>query len=474
MENMKSERLLSFILALILAFATLTILPAGLSDITGLDFGITASAAESDFTYATDSYGGKYITGYTGKGGDITLPKGVYLGEAAFKDNTNITSVTFPEDYSIGKDAFLGCTALKKVVVNGDAINIGAEAFAYCLNLESVTINGSIEGYIGYWAFYDCQSLKTFKVTKDEKEFVIGENAFENCYSLTSVTIPSKCTAIYSEAFLNCCQLKSVTVPANTKFDGERQFGYAEDNAWSDDAEYFVADGKTYISPITLTTDDLFAVGRVTSTANIFWHNYDGDIPEKITLTVTKGSDAEKYAKANGVAYKYASGSTVTTSASSAKTSSAAAAEAIETQKIGFTAKATSNKIVLRWDEFADADAYVVYRYNTSTGTYEKYKAVGTAKCTITGLSAKTSYKFKVVAVKKSGSKYTPVAQSTGATVKTKAKSTKTAEKTTSKIRHTLTYDEYVALLDENGNFEVIDDCTAECEYYVEGIGIVG
>ena len=54
-----------------------------------------------------------------------------------------------------------------------------------------------------------------------------------------------------------------------------------------------------------------------------------------------------------------------------------------------------------RSKEIEDLETY------TKTKKYVKYKDVSASKCKITGLAANTKYKFKVVALKKNGSKYT-------------------------------------------------------------------
>ncbi|MDE6746476.1 MAG: fibronectin type III domain-containing protein, partial [Oscillospiraceae bacterium] len=101
---------------------------------------------------------------------------------------------------------------------------------------------------------------------------------------------------------------------------------------------------------------------------------------------VTKGSPAEKWAKANKVKYTYAG--------SSSSSGSAAAPSNIKASK-------TNNSVTLSWDKADGADIYRVYKYNDKTGKYEKYKDVTSAKCTVSGLSANTKYKFKVVSYSK-------------------------------------------------------------------------
>ena len=87
---------------------------------------------------------------------------------------------------------------------------IGAWAFEDCSSLTSVTIPNSVTS-IGNNAFYDCSSLTS--VTIPNSVTSIGIEAFSGCSSLTSVTIPNSVTSIGAWAFEDCSSLTSVTIP---------------------------------------------------------------------------------------------------------------------------------------------------------------------------------------------------------------------------------------------------------------------
>ena len=88
--------------------------------------------------------------------------------------------------------------------------SIGDEAFYNCDSLTSVVIPDSVTD-IGSSAFYSCNSL-TSVVIPDSVTYIYG-GAFEDCSSLTSVTIPDSVTYIGSGAFYSCSSLESVVIP---------------------------------------------------------------------------------------------------------------------------------------------------------------------------------------------------------------------------------------------------------------------
>ncbi len=101
--------------------------------------------------------------------------------------------------------------------------SIGDQAFYNCTSLTSVTIPDSVTS-IGDRAFRYCISLTS--VTIPDSVTSIGDSAFYGCESLTSVTIPDSVTSIGSCAFYGCASLTSVTIPDSvTSIGGSAFYG---------------------------------------------------------------------------------------------------------------------------------------------------------------------------------------------------------------------------------------------------------
>ena len=110
---------------------------------------------------------------------------------------------------------------VKSAVIAEGVTSIGDSAFYDCTSLTSVTIPGSVTS-IGVQAFCNCRSLTS--VTIPDSVTSIGAGAFERCESLTSVAIPDSVTSIGKCAFQDCISLTSVTIPNSVTSIGDDAF----------------------------------------------------------------------------------------------------------------------------------------------------------------------------------------------------------------------------------------------------------
>ena len=109
----------------------------------------------------------------------------------------------------------------KGVAVKG----IGDSAFRDCRSLTSISIPDSVTS-IGDSAFLYCSSLTS--ITLPDGVTYIGDSAFGHCSSLTSIEIPNGVTSIAHWMFFGCSSLTSIIIP-----DGVRWINGAFDNCTS-------------------------------------------------------------------------------------------------------------------------------------------------------------------------------------------------------------------------------------------------
>lgn len=196
-----------------------------------------ASAAGADFTIHNG-----YLEKYTGPGGDVVIPDGVTsIGEFAFSECSNLTSVTIPDSVTkIGNDAFSYCRNLTSVTILNSVTAIGERAFSGCVSLSSVTLPGNLPA-IGAWAFDGTpwlEGLGEFAVVNGmliryqgsgtdvvipDGVTSIGGGAFQGS-GLTGVTIPNSVTYIGDYAFSGCRMLTGITIPDSVVSIGDRAF----------------------------------------------------------------------------------------------------------------------------------------------------------------------------------------------------------------------------------------------------------
>ena len=108
------------------------------------------AVVQAQFTWTTNS-GKITITGYTGPGGDVTVPDTITdlpvtsIANGVFYFKTSLTSVTLGNNVtSIRTQAFLLCSSLTNVTFGNSLTSIGQSAFAFCFSLTNVSIPASV------------------------------------------------------------------------------------------------------------------------------------------------------------------------------------------------------------------------------------------------------------------------------------------------------------------------------------------
>lgn len=133
-----------------------------------------------------------------------------------------LTSITVDENNTV-YDSRDNCNAFIETATNklikgcGNTIipntvtSIETNAFANCKTLSSITIPSSVTSVNG---FYGCSNLTS--VTIENGATSITQSAFAYCNKLPSITIPSSITSIERNVFDNCNMLISITSLATT------------------------------------------------------------------------------------------------------------------------------------------------------------------------------------------------------------------------------------------------------------------
>ncbi len=213
--------------------------------------------------------------------GDIVIPNGVTsIAKYAFMFCDSLTSVTIPNSVTtIGNGAFYGCDGLESVTIPDSVTSIGDKVFKSCKSLISIYVD---ENNLHYSSqdniLFDKNKseLITFPIKNNIIEYIIpdsvttiGNEAFEGCDALESVTIPDSVTKIGEYAFYDCTSLTSITIenPECEIYDFEYTisaiatiYGYDNSTAKAYAEEYnrnFISIGTKRKNPITNILDGI-------------------------------------------------------------------------------------------------------------------------------------------------------------------------------------------------------------------------
>ena len=186
----------------------------------------------TDLEVANKVFSDQNRSAYTGS---VTIPATVtYLGktfnvvsigEYAFRDCTQLTSITIPNSVrTIKSYAFYNCTQIAAIHIPESVMTIEDGAFEGCSQLAHMVIpNGVPE--VADNTFYGCASMKTVVLPSSISS--IGADAFNRCTSLISIYImnetPPICgTNAFDKVDRTWC---TIYVAKNSK-------AYENDNEW--------------------------------------------------------------------------------------------------------------------------------------------------------------------------------------------------------------------------------------------------
>ena len=113
-----------------------------------------------------------------------------------------------------GIDEVTTALSITQAVIGEGVTGIGARAFQNCWNMATVSIPSTVTS-IGTGAFDQCKSL-TSNITIPDGVTVINNSTFNGCAKLTTVVLPSGLTTIGERAFAGCDKLSSIGVAGST------------------------------------------------------------------------------------------------------------------------------------------------------------------------------------------------------------------------------------------------------------------
>ena len=198
----------------------------------------------------------------------------------------------------------------KKKVVIPDKINgtevtsIGDSAFWNCSSLTSITIPEGVTS-IGDFAFDLCLNLTS--ITLPNSLTCIGSYGFATT-DLTSITIPENVRSIGCEAFFSCDKLKKVVLPEGITRISSKTFAMCSNltSITVPDSVTSIGKGvffscpklKSVVIPDSVIEIDVFKKGE--NESGYWWTVFN----QNTTVICNKNSAAYKYAKENNIPVK--------------------------------------------------------------------------------------------------------------------------------------------------------------------------
>ena len=137
---------------------------------------------------------------------------------------SNLKWINVPKSLSsLGDYAFANCTNLQNLSLYNQEflISIGQNAFDQCRSLTDIYLNDKVQS-IGNYAFQGCQSLANVRLPNTLTS--IPNFLFASCTSLKYLVLPYSVSSIGEQAFDTCSSLSSINMPLNLRSFGKKVF----------------------------------------------------------------------------------------------------------------------------------------------------------------------------------------------------------------------------------------------------------
>lgn len=137
--------------------------------------------------------------------------------------------VTYSIKGDNNKTAYSGAVTIPSTVRLGGVwrrvVCIGDSAFYNCSSLTSITMPNSIKK-VGVYAFNNCTGLTS--VSLSDSVTILGNGAFYGCSKLPSISLPNSLKRICPYAFANCSTLVSIIVPDSIRIIEHHLFYFCD------------------------------------------------------------------------------------------------------------------------------------------------------------------------------------------------------------------------------------------------------
>jgi len=396
---------------------------------------------------------GNYAFYYCHSITNLIIPNAVTsIGSGAFDGCSALQSIILPDTLSIlGSHAFQYCSALSNIVIPKGLTSIEGYTFHSCSQLTNVTIPNSIVK-IDYGAFRECSQLTSVIVPASVKEF--GDGVFADCdlvkvwcirnsaahtYAINNglmfdfLVLVSSVALDASSCTLNSGannQLTATVLPANA-YDKSVSWKSSNTTVATVSSTGLVTAKAAGQATVTCTTQDgsgklatcavtvkpaaptnLKAASASYNSIKISWnavsgvsgyavYRYNSSTKKYERIKTTTSTTYTNTSLTTGttysykvLAYKTVDGTNIYSAASATATAKPVPATPTNFKAVRYS----STSIKLTWSAVAGASGYVIYKYNTSTKTWVKLKALPASSTSYinTGLAKGVTYYYKI------------------------------------------------------------------------------